>query len=86
MPSRNHARRLVFKGTHPKLQTGMEYTIWEYAVAAGRDYKRLHHKLSRYEYVSDKMLEEYIPRPLLSRLETSSQVYSQAWLSKPLRS
>lgn len=86
MSSRSHARRLVFKGTHPKLQTGMEYTIFEYAEASGRDYKRLHHKLSRHEYVSDKMLEEYIPRPLPSRLETSSQVCSQAWLSRPLRS
>jgi hypothetical protein len=86
MPSRTHARRLVFKGTHPKLQTGKEYTIFEYAEACGKNYKRLHHKLSRYEYVSDKMLEEYIPRTLPSRLETSSQVCSQAWLSRPLRS
>ena len=66
MPSKRNTKRLKFVGTHPKLQTGMYYTVYEFAEAAGVDYKRLHNKMSRHPVMTDELLKPYVPSPPLA--------------------
>lgn len=84
MPSKRNTKRLKFVGTHPKLQTGMYYTVYEFAEAAGVDYKRLHNKMSRHPVMTDELLKPYVPPPPLPRLEHKEEVMMDKWLRKQL--
>lgn len=84
MPSKRNTKRLKFVGTHPKLQTGMYYTVYEFAEAAGVDYKRLHNKMSRHPVMTDELLKPYVPPPPLPRLEHKEEVMMDRWLRKQL--
>jgi len=85
MGSKKSTKRLVYKGCNPKLQTGVGYTMWEYAEALGRDYKRLHSKLSRQLFVTDEMLQQPAPAAPLVRLEHREEILSDKWLRKNIR-
>jgi len=84
MPSKMKTKRIKFVGTHPKLQTGMYYTVFEYAEATGLDYKRLHNKMYRYPEMTDDLLKPYVKPPLLPRLETKEEVMMGEWLKKSI--
>lgn len=84
MPSKRTTKRLKFVGTHPKLQTGRYYTVYEFAEAAGVDYKRLHNKMSRHPVMTDELLKPYVPPPPLPRLEHKEEVMMDRWLRKQL--
>ena len=93
--SMGNIRKIEYRGTHPDLENGKEYTYREFAKAAGVSYRCVVSRAHNKKYISDKELvplnahkipNKWKNKPDLteSRLETYFDVISQKWLRRSL--